>query len=181
MDTGFEKALEFIIKSETVYVKHHYGELAYAISENVKFDDGGLTKFGVDQRSHPDEDIENLTYERAVEIYRDEYWLKSHANELPYPLSLVQIDGAVNTGVGQQTKFLQRVCNVEDDGAYGPNTRKAALALCELLGPVEVSMRVMKLRNEFYHLVVETHPEKEKFMEGWMNRMANLQKIVASC
>lgn len=178
MGDGFDTAIKFIIEHEAVYAKHHYGDLNFVVSENVKGDDGGLTKFGVDFRSHPNEDIENLTYERAVEIYRTDYWTKAHCHELPFPLSLVQVDGAVNTGVGQQNKFLQRVAGVDDDGVYGPKTRDAILGLCVVEGEKEVALKVIKEREEFYRYLAASKPEKEKFLEGWLNRLDDLKKEV---
>lgn len=178
MENGFERAIKFIIEHETVYAKHHYGDLNYAVSENDPDDDGGLTKFGIDQRSHPDEDIENLTYERAVEIYREEYWNKSHANELPFPLSLVQVDGAVNTGVGQQNKFLQRVCGIHDDGIYGPYTRKESIDMCKFDGAKTVALKVIEERRKFYVHLAEAKPKNKKYLEGWLNRIDDLKKEV---
>lgn len=178
MREGFDIAIEFIIKHEAVYKKGHYGDLNFVVSENVKGDDGGLTKFGIDFRSHPDEDIEKLSYERAVEIYKEEYWDKARCSELPFPLSLVQVDGAVNTGIGQQNKFLQRVAGVKDDGAYGPKTREAILGLCLEEGEKEVSFRVIAEREKFYKNLAASKPEKAKFLDGWLNRLEALKKVV---
>ena len=178
MSSEFDKSLKFIISSETVYKKGHYGDLSYAISENVDGDDGGLTKFGIDFRSHPDVDIETLKYEQAVEIYRKDYWDKAKCENFAYPLSLVHLDGAVNTGLGQQTKFLQRVCGVDDDGAFGPKTLKAALDLCEKEGVEEVCLKILNLRKNFYEDLAEKKPEKAKFLNGWLNRIDNLKEYI---
>ena len=178
MNNGFDTAIKFLIEHETVYKKGHYGDLNYAISENEEGDSGGLTKFGIDQRSHPDVDIENLDYEQAVEIYKTEYWDKCNAESLPFPLSLVQVDGAVNTGVHQQNKFLQRVCNTTDDGIFGPNTLKAVLNVCSAVGPQEVALRVIDLRDKFYRKLAADHPEKGRFLNGWLNRLEDLKKKV---
>jgi len=175
----FEKAIKFLIEHETVYVKGYYGDLSHAVTENVKGDDGGLTKFGIDFRSHPDEDIANLTYARAVEIYKDEYWDKSHAEKLPWPLNLVQVDGAVNTGVGQQTKFLQRVVGVDDDGAFGPRTLAATLDAVNESSARLIALEVINMRQKFYKDLAFEKPEKEKFLDGWLNRLSDLRNIVS--
>lgn len=178
MDNGFDKAIKFIIASETVYKKGHYGDLEYAISENEPGDDGGLTKYGIDFRSHPEVDIEKLSYDQAVEIYRKDYWGKSKSEELPYPLSLVHVDGAVNAGIGQQTKFLQRVCGVDDDGILGPKTLKSALQTCEEEGVKNVCLGIIALRTKFYKDLAEKKPEKARFLNGWLNRLEKLKKEV---
>ena len=36
-------------------------------------DPGGTTKYGISQRAHKDVDIENLTYDQAVNIYNEHY------------------------------------------------------------------------------------------------------------
>jgi len=175
----FEKGIKFLIDHEVVYAKGHYGDLNYAVSENVKGDRGGLTKFGIDFRSHPDEDIESLTYERAVQIYKDEYWDKSHAEKLPWPLCLVQVDGAVNTGVGQQTKFLQRVVGADDDGAFGPKTLAATLDAVNDASARYVALEVLNLREQFYRDLADSDPEQKRFLNGWLNRLSDLRKVVS--
>lgn len=177
---SFDRALKFIIEHETVYAKHHYGDLKFAISENDQDDTGGVTKFGIDKASHPNEDIENLTYERAVQIYKEEYWDKAHCDDMPWPLNIVQIDGAVNVGIGQQNKFLQRVCGCSDDGAYGPNTKKAMLSAVESRGAKDIALAITAMRRKFYRHLVDINPKKEKYLDGWLNRLDDLEKIVNS-
>ena len=177
---SFDRAIKFIIESETVYTKGKYGDLNFAISENDPDDNGGLTKFGVDQRSHPNEDIENLTYERAVEIYKEEYWDKAHCDDMEWPLNIVQIDGAVNCGIGQQNKFLQRVCATKDDGGYGPNTKKAMLNAVADRGAQQVALQIIDQRKKFYKKLVEKDPVNQKFINGWLNRLDKLSSIVVS-
>jgi lysozyme family protein len=180
MSEKFDKSLKFIISSETVFKKGHYGDLNFAVSTNNPKDRGGLTKFGIDKRSHPDEDIENLTYDRAVQIYKEEYWDKGKCDDMEWPLCLVHMDGVVNTGIGQQTKFLQRVCGTKDDGGYGPNTKKAMLAACEKKGALAVSLEIIEMREAFYHKIVEVNPDNEEFINGWLNRLEKLKKAVSA-
>ena len=172
MENEFDKAIKFIIESEAVYKN------GVVVSELEPGDDGGLTKWGVDQRSHPDVDIQNLTYEGAVEIYRTEYWEKSRADQLPYPLSLVHVDGAVNVGIGQQTKFLQRVCGAEDDGDIGPKTLAAVMYECKARGAKVIAKDVIVHREKFYKNLASTKPEKKRFLNGWLNRLNKLKTEV---
>jgi lysozyme family protein len=175
MSCEFDKSIKFIIASETVYKKGHYGDLNYAVSTNIPGDDGGLTKFGIDFRSHPEVDIEKLNYEQAVEIYRKDYWDEAKCESLPYPLSLVHLDGAVNTGLTQQTKFLQRVCGADDDGKFGPKTLSLALKACEDRGVKEVCYDIVKHREKFYRDLAAKKPDKQKFLNGWLNRLTKLK------
>jgi lysozyme family protein len=59
-------------------------------------DPGGLTKWGICQRSYPDLDIRALTESDAREIYRRDYWDACKCDELPWPLSLYVFDAAIN-------------------------------------------------------------------------------------
>ena len=43
------------------------------LTDNPK-DPGGLTKFGISQRSYPDIDIRNLTLDQAKAIYLRDFW-----------------------------------------------------------------------------------------------------------
>lgn len=172
----FEKSLQFVLEHETVFVKGHYGDMEYAVSENEEDDDGGLTKFGIDQRSHPEVDIENLTVEEAGLIYKRQYWETAHCYELPYPLNQVQFDGAVNVGVGQQTKFLQRAVGVNADGAWGPNTKRATMEAITDLGAQVVAMHICDQREAFYRGLVDKRPALGRFLNGWLNRLSDLRK-----
>jgi lysozyme family protein len=48
-----------------VFKDGHDGDFAFAIAERDPDDPGGLTKFGIDQRSHPTVDINALRLEQA--------------------------------------------------------------------------------------------------------------------
>jgi hypothetical protein len=119
------------------------------VFENDKGDPGGATKFGIDQRSHPKEDIRNLTEARAQEIYWNEYWQKNSCECYEFPLGEVFFNAAVNTGGGQAGKFLQR--------SKGNWT--------EFLAQHE----------QFYYNLVESKPSMGKFLKGWLNRTKDLR------
>ena len=171
--SDFEKALKFVFAHECEYDKE--GNVR---SENVDGDAGGLTKYGIDQRSHPHVDIENLTAEQAAEIYRKEYWEKYHCDKLDWPLSLTVFDVAVNMGGGMAIKLLQRVCQTHDDGVWGPNTQAAVTAACKVRGPETVSLQVCVKRDEFYKNLAESKPHLAKFEKGWLNRVEDLRKAI---
>ena len=62
-------------------------------------DRGGATKFGIDQRSHLNTDIKNLTAEQATEIYWSE-WVKYGCEHLSPPIDWVFFNACVNCGNG---------------------------------------------------------------------------------
>lgn len=87
------RALEHVFKWEGGYV-------------NDPRDPGGETNMGISKRSYPHLDIPNLRKEEAAEIYRRDYWMKSGANELEWPLCLTHFDFAVNAGTWRAEKTL---------------------------------------------------------------------------
>jgi lysozyme family protein len=177
--SDFEKALKFVLEHECVFAKHHYGDYAFVVSEDVPNDTGSLTKFGIDRKSHPGVNIEGLTLEQATEIYRHEYWDKYHCADLPWPLSLVHFDGCVNMGAHQQVKNLQRVVGAEPDGAWGPKTKEAALTACSQRAPEVVALQVCEQKRQFYVALVKEKPEKGEFLDGWINRTNDLCSAVS--
>ena len=89
----FNKALKFVLKWEGGY-------------SNDPRDPGGETNFGISKRSYPNEDIKNMTLDRAKEIYYQNYWLKAGCDDLPYPFNIVVFDTAVNMGRSRAIKFI---------------------------------------------------------------------------
>lgn len=176
--TDFEKALKFVLEHEVVYAKGHYGDMKFAVSENVSGDAGGLTKFGIDQRSHPYLDIENLTLEHASEIYRKEYWNKHKCNEFPWPVNAVHFDNCVNMGPSQAVKLLQRTVGSHDDGIMGPATKVSLMAACKVRSADVVALQICAKKEEFYKSLVEQKPEKAKFKDGWLNRTNDLRESI---
>jgi lysozyme family protein len=174
--SDFDKAVKFCLEHETVYAKGHYGDLSFGIVEDEDSDPGGRTKFGIDEASHPEVDLDTLTVEGATEIYRRQYWEKAHCYQMEWPLSQVHFDGAVNAGIGQQLKFLQRACGVLDDGAWGPNTARAVSETTKQKGVKALAADVCDKKEQFYRNLAEQKPKLARFLKGWLNRLDDLRK-----
>lgn len=135
-------------------------------------DQGGLTRYGISQRAFPREDIANLTRERAEELYREHYWKPIHGDALPGALALVVFDGAVNHGVAQAVKLLQRELRVTADGVLGPLTLSAAKTY---MPRVELVVRYLSGRLAFYDWLATNDPEKNGgSLLGWRRRLYRL-------
>ena len=65
-------------------------------------------------------DIKNLTRDQAIAIYRRDFWDRSKCAQLPRAVAFQLLDGAVNSGIAQATRWLQRAAGVADDGLIGP-------------------------------------------------------------
>lgn len=92
-------------------------------------DPGGATKWGVTEFVARSWGYTGLMVEftliEAKAIYEKQYWNPIRAAELPAALRYPVFDAAVNSGVKQAVRWLQRVLEVEDDGDLGPVTIKA--------------------------------------------------------
>lgn len=92
---------------------------------NDPADPGGETKWGISKREYPRLDIAALTREQAIDIYRRDFWVPLRADKLQDGVAYQLLDGAVNSGIGQSIRFLQRAVGVADDGVFGPASRAA--------------------------------------------------------
>lgn len=132
-----KQSLQFVLKWEGGYV-------------NDPKDPGGETKYGISKRAHPNEDIANLTPERALVIYQTEYWDPIGGDNLPLPACVVAFDTAVNCGVSRAQAWLR--ITKEDWKA------------------------LINIRRQYYLDLVNKKPTLKVFLKGWLNRLNDLQK-----
>src|SRR5262245_15763096 len=66
------------------------------------------TNRGISACSYPDEDIKNMTEERAKRIYRGDFWNPICGNDLPAGPDLCTFDGSINSGRSRGVEWLQR-------------------------------------------------------------------------
>jgi len=127
-DTSFEK----LIGHEGGYVNH-------------PSDPGGETKFGISRRSYPLEDIRGMTLGRAKELYLRDFWRPAGCDILPEAIKFDVFDMAVNSGVRQSIRTLQRAVGTREDGLLGADTIGASLAM----SPDRILMRFNAARLLF--------------------------------
>ena len=127
------------------------------------------TKFGIAANTYPNEDIRNLTVDRAKEIYRRDFWNPVRAEELPAAIRYAVFDAAVNSSPRQAARWLQRAVGVRDDGIIGPITLGAVRAA----DPERVLRRVLAQRLRFM-TGLSNWPA---FGRGWARRIADLMEM----
>lgn len=137
-----------------------------------KDDSGGETKYGISKKSYPNEDICNLTLERAKEIYKRDYWDKCKCDQLPDCLSVAVFDFAVNSGVKTSIKRLQVALGVTADGIIGNQTIGAA----NRMNPKKVLKDFIDLRTDYILGLIAQKPKNKKFKNGWLNRIERVRK-----
>lgn len=160
-DSRFEPFIKWLFKWEgTVY-------------ENDPDDPGGATKYGIDQRSHPKENIRLLTTERAKEIYWQEYWLPIRADKLENGVAEVVANIAINAGKGRASKWLQQACGAIVDGDIGPKTISLANAMDNKI----LAKTLLDRTEEHYRSIAKG--KLSKFLKGWLNRNNSLREYIS--
>lgn len=133
-------------------------------------DPGGKTRYGVTEAVARETgyrgDMRELPLDLAQRIYKDKYWDAVQADALPADVRYIVFDGAVNSGITQSAKWLQRACGVKDDGVVGPATIRAANSLAS----DGLKRRILGQRLRF----MATLPNWPAFGRGWANRIADL-------
>jgi lysozyme family protein len=174
----FLRAIGFILPHETDYVRGHWGDDAFVVTENVAGDSGGRTKYGIDASSHNGIDIADLDREQAIEIYFDE-WQRYGIEALPEKIAVAQFDVRVNGG--HATTWLQLAMNrvggthLTVDGDMGPATISAAQHLND---EQQRAVLVLFIRQRDARFEAIASGARAKFLAGWKQRDRDLEKYL---
>lgn len=153
--TWFDQCFDKLISHEGGYV-------------NDPRDPGGETQFGISKRAYPQVDIKALTLDAARAIYKRDYWDRAQCDKLPPALAYLLFDAAVNSGIGQAIRFLQRAVGLADDGVLGPVT----LAAVQRYDAEALCARFVGQRLEFMSKLSSW----DAFGRGWARRLADQLK-----
>ena len=155
-DKVFQKALIRTKLNEGDYINH----------EN---DRGGETNMGITKKYYPDEDIKNLTRERATAILYRDYWLEYKINTLPTEISDVVFDDAVVQGQPTAIRNLQKALKIEVDGIIGPKTINALRGIDYKKFKKAFSDEANAVEDEYQ----KNDPTQKVFETGHRNRYNN--------
>ena len=129
-------------------------------------DPGGATCWGVTERVARERgyqgDMRSLPQDFAKGVYHAGYWKPCRCDELPIGVRFAVFDAAVNSGVSQSVKWLQRAVGVREDGVIGPQTLAAAQCASNLAQRY-TGQRLMFMTNL---------PTWGSFGKGWARRIA---------
>lgn len=135
-------------------------------------DPGGKTRFGVTEATAREVgyrgDMQELPLDLAKRIYKDRYWDKVRADELPAEIRYILFDSAVNSGPKQAILWLQRAAGVTADGVLGPKTIEAVTQL----NAQGLKARILGQRLR----MMSTLPNWPAFSRGWSRRIADLME-----
>lgn len=132
-------------------------------------DPGGETMWGITRRvalangyTGP---MREMPQAQAKAIYLVGYWRPAHIDLLPDELRFHVFDGAVNSGVGQAVRWMQRAVGAVDDSVVGPETLRALAAMPGTVAAARFTGHRLQFMTS-----LNTWPA---FGRGWANRIAN--------
>lgn len=126
--------------------------------------------------------LKALTDDQAGVIYKALYWDAIQGDQIALqPLANIVFDFQVNAG-NRSAKLLQQVLNdlgtkppLVVDGAVGKGTLGALRAIDQKAAYA----RFKQGRIDYYRNLVERKPALQKFLKGWLNRVASFPDLGA--
>lgn len=126
-----------------------------------KADKGGLTNYGVTQKTYdqyriqcelPAQSVKSISKNEVKEIYRT-FWDQSRASTLPLKSGIAVFDMAINSGAGTALKYWK----MSEDNLE----------------------KFFELREGFYRSIVQKNSSQKVFLNGWLNRLKHLRDQLA--
>lgn len=173
------------------YLAHLVDVVEGGTYTNDPADAGGPTRWGITQttlakwRGHAASaaDVQNLTRDEALDIYRAWYVTEPGFDKLAavsINVALEAIDTGINMGVMTATRYLQRCLNLLDDapsliadGVCGPKTVAALLDYLKRRGDRGEAVLVTALNGlqcADYVRLAENDSVDRKFIFGWLSQ-----------
>ncbi|CAD8201781.1 unnamed protein product [Paramecium pentaurelia] len=156
---------------------------------NRVHDSGGKTNRGITQSTYDYEcgqmmenkkvkpedrfqykDVYDLTDQEVYKFYKY-LFNKCSANQINNPETCyVFFDAVINHGQGGAIKCLQHVCNLKEDGIFGPNTE----AMANSLNQKEIQKKMLIYRENQY----KKSKNYEYNKNGWNNRLNKIRQQI---
>lgn len=155
MNKTFQTALKRVLQHEGGYVNHPSdpgGETNYGITKSV------ARQYGYKGS------MKDIPMDIVEKIYKNQYWDAMSCDSFPFSVGFQLFDAAVNHGLLNAGKLLQRAVGVKDDGIVGP------LTLAEVHKTPQLTLITLfnSKRLEFYSKISTV----KVFGGGWMVRVA---------
>lgn len=109
--------------------------------------------------------IATLTREQSKPIYKALFWDRGHMDEYDGAIGFQAFDAAVNHGIQNALRILQRAAGVADDGHIGPVT----IAAVKAKSVTDMLMLYVAYRIKFWTKLSTW----QTFGKGWANRAAD--------
>ncbi|HCQ9810041.1 glycoside hydrolase family 108 protein [Acinetobacter baumannii] len=162
MQITFDEVFERTIGHEGGYV-------------NNPKDPGGETNWGITIATARENGFTNsmksMTRAQAKEIYRVAFWKRAKCDQFTGAISYQIFDAAVNHGIGNAIRMLQRAVGVLDDGKVGDET----LGAIKKMTLDDVLVLFIAERLEFYTKLSTFN----SFGRGWARRVVGNLRYAA--
>lgn len=129
------------------------------------------TKYGISAMAYPHLDIKNLTRGMAMDIYRESYYMCFETSVKGNAARYQLLDYAVNSGIRQAVKALQKAVGAKPDGIIGPETQMWAA----MTGDVDIALLVLADRLEYMTNIRSW----STFGRGWAKRISTNLRFAA--
>ena len=141
-------------------------------------DHGGRTNHGITQdtlnaycleANIQSMDVKDLDWLRAFLCYEMFFWNRYRANLIEnQTLAENYFDCLINSGPHTAGILLQQAAGMPEphDGIVGSGT----IASVNAAPAADVNAALVDLRKATYRAIVESHPDQEKFLNGWLAR-----------
>ncbi|MBO5441139.1 MAG: hypothetical protein J6A09_01050 [Alphaproteobacteria bacterium] len=132
-------------------------------------DSGGETNMGISKNTHKNENIKDMTRERANAIFYRDYYKWNGLAKLPYKIRGFIVDFGVCSQPLMAIKMTHRVLGIPEGNIIG----KTTLDKFKKFTQKDYEDFLEKYRTEmikYFKKVAEADPKKKKFLKGWINR-----------
>jgi lysozyme family protein len=114
------------------------------------------------------EDMENLSYQTAIEIYKKDYWDAQNLSTLcDQSVANVIYDGCVNQGIDGMSEVIRNAASEQGENLKGSVYSKSNLRRLNSLNQKELFNSIKKFRESRYKQAATWN----RHGEGWLNRL----------
>jgi lysozyme family protein len=164
------QSIDFVLRQEDSTLS--------GIITNEANDAGGLTRFGLCAKWHPELVAAGFYQESMAAATARTMAETAYATAYANPLRLASINAqpvanallsfAVNMGTFSAVETLQQVCGAVADGCMGANT----VAAINAHDPATLLAAYCAIQANRYRGIAAASPTQQKFLVGWLNRVA---------
>lgn len=165
VNKGLDEALDLLLEEEGGWSNH-------------PADKGGATMYGITQavydgwrkdKGRLKQSVKKIAKSEARELYEELYWKAASCHKLPWPISYLVFDAAVNSGVSRGVRWMQAGLGLSQDGKVGPLTvEKANQVLRDADG--QALFQIVDQRVQFLAALIRRSPSQVAFLLGWWRR-----------
>lgn len=140
----------------------------------VTSDTGGLTRWGISQKTYKTLDIRNLSLEKAIEIYKKDYFCKMKLDKIKSQEIADNIfDYGVNAGINRAMVTAREAAIICMSG-FKSASYIAEANIYDLINASNVKIFLetfVDLRKKYYiSLATRNATKYEKYLKGWLRR-----------